>query len=524
MLGARGRERPLSERWSDESVFRDWMTLLARRRVMVIAAIVVVPAIAFVVSHQQQRLYQSTATVLVNEQSPADAAVELNAQTASPPDRYAATQAALARVGTVAEIAVASAGVPGKTAGGLLASSSVTASPTADLLSFAVTDPDPAVAQKLAGAYARAYTTYRRRLDVRALTSAVGDVQRRLATLRAAGQAKSPLYRQLTRNERNLEALQTLGTSGASAQVLGRPGSATQVQPKTIRNVALGMLVGIALGVALAFLREALDTRVRSADEVRDRLGLPLLGHVPPPEPGLNGSGLATLSAPAGAGAEAFRILRTTLDITRLQHDVASIVITSTTAGEGKSTTAANLAVTLARSGRHVILLDLDLRQPGVDRFFDLDGRPGLTSVAVGEAGMADVLSVIDVHPESPVADSGLLEVVKVGAAPPDPGEFLSSAFVTEAVHVLARRCDVLLIDSPPMLAVGDAMAIATSADAVVVVTELNEIRRVTLAEARRILQSCPARKLGFIATGSEGGSGYGYGYGANGHRDAGRV
>jgi capsular exopolysaccharide synthesis family protein len=298
------------------------------------------------------------------------------------------------------------------------------------------------------------------------------------------------------------------------------------VQPKTTRNVALGLLIGIALGVALAFLREALDTRVRTADEVRDRLGLPLLGHVPPPDPHLNGSGLAALSEPAGAGAEAFRILRTSLDITRLQHDVASIVITSTTQGEGKSTTAANLAVTLARSGRHVILLDLDLRQPGVDRFFDLAGRPGLTSVAAGDATMADALNIVDVHSDSAVTDTGILEVVKVGPAPPDPGEFLSSRFVTEAVRALARRCDLLLIDSPPMLAVGDAMAIATAADAVVVVTELNAIRRVTLAETRRILETCPAQKLGFIATGSERTPGYSYGYGyrSNGRKDASHV
>ncbi len=504
----------MTERWSDESVFRDWVAMLVRRRMMVLAAIVVVPVIALLVSHQQQRLYQSTATVLVNEQSPADAVSVLNAQTLSPPDRYAATQAALARVGAVAEIAVESAGVPGKTAGGLLASSSVTANPTADLLSFSVTDPDPAVAQTLANAYAKAFTTYRRALDVRGLAAAIADVQRRLATLRVAGQGGSPLYLQLTGNERNLESLQTLESAGSSAQVVGHGGPGTQVQPKTTRNVALGVLVGIALGVALAFLREALDTRVRSADEVRDRLGMPLLGHVPRPDPGLNGRGLAALSEPAGAGAEAFRILRTSLDITRLEHDVASIVITSTAEGEGKSTTAANLAVTLARSGRHVILLDLDLRQPGVDRFFDLDGRPGLTSVAAGEVGMADVLSVIDVHPESAVADTGILEVVKVGAAPPDPGEFLSSTFVSEAVGALAKRCDVLLIDSPPMLAVGDAMAIATRADAVVVVTELNEIRRVTLTETRRILEGCPARKLGFIATGSNGASGYAYGDG----------
>jgi tyrosine-protein kinase len=486
---------------------------------MVIAAIVVVPLIAFVVSHRQLPLYQSTATVLVNEQSPVDAVTVLGAQAPSPPDRYAATQAALARVGTVAEIAVESARVPGTTAGGLLASSSVTANPTADLLSFSVTSPDPALAQTLANAYAKAFTTYRRRLDVRALTTAIADVQRHLATLRAAGQGGSPLYLQLEGNERNLESLQTLQSAGSSAQVVGHAGPGTQVQPKTTRNVALGVLVGIALGVGLAFLRETLDTRVRSADEVGDRLGLPLLGHVPRPDGHLNGN-LAALSEPTGAGAEAFRILRTSLDITRLQNDVASIVITSTTEGEGKSTTAANLAVTLARSGRHVILLDLDVRQPGVDRFFDLADRPGLTRVAAGEATMAEALSVVDVHPGSVVADNGILEVVKVGPAPPDPGEFLSSTFVTEAVHALAKRCDVLLIDSPPMLAVGDAMVIATSADAVVVVTELNAIRRLTLAETRRILESCPARKLGFIATGGDSGSGYGYRYRSNGHKE----
>ncbi len=368
----------MSERWSDESVFRDWVAVLVRRRLMVVAAVVVVPVIAFAVSHLQQALYESTATVLVNEQSPTGVALDLNSQATSPPDRYAATQAALARVGAVAQLAVGTAGVPGETAGELLASSTVTANPNADLLAFAVTDPDPAVAQKLATAYAQAYTVYRRRLDVHALTAAISDVQRRLATLTAAGESSSPLFHQLTRNEGDLQALQTLRSVGSSAVVVGAAGSATQVQPKTTRNVALGILVGIALGIALAFLRETMDTRVRSADEVRDRLGLPLLGHVPPPEPGLNGNGLAALSEPAGAGAEAFRILRTSLDITRLQHDVASIVITSTTQGEGKSTTAANLAVTLARSGRHVILLDLDLRQPGVDRFFDLDGRPGL--------------------------------------------------------------------------------------------------------------------------------------------------
>jgi capsular exopolysaccharide synthesis family protein len=502
----------VSEQWNDESAFRGWLSLLVRQRWIVLAAVVVVPLIAFWVSRSQQPLYEASATVLVNEQNQAAGILNLNSSAASPPDRYAATQAALARVRAVAELAVKAAGVPGRTAAGLLASSSVSANPSADLLTFSVTDPDPAVARELATAYATQFRVYRRRLDTGVLSASIADVARRLAALAAAGQRGSPLYRQLTGESRDLQAMQTLEASGASAVVVGPAGSTTQVQPRTTRNVALGILVGLALGIGLAFLREAFDTRVRSAGEVRERLGLPLLGHLPRPDRPVAGAHtLTTLAEPAGAGAEAFRILKTSLDISRLQHHVGSIVVTSTSAGEGKSTTVANLAVILARSGRHVILVDLDLRNPHLDRFFDLDGQPGLTSVAVGDAELADALCIVDVHPELPVADGGLLEVVRVGVPPPDPGEFLSSAFVTDALAALADRCDVLLIDTPPLLAVGDAMTIATRTDGLILVAGLNRVHRANLAETRRVLEACPALKLGFVATGSDGGGVYGY-------------
>ncbi|HEY3764929.1 MAG TPA: polysaccharide biosynthesis tyrosine autokinase, partial [Gaiellales bacterium] len=443
-----------------------------------------------------------------------DPALNINSTPASPPDRYAATQAVLARVGTVVQLATTNAHVPGHTATGLLANSSVSANPNADLLTFSVTDPVPAVAERLATAYATAFTVYRRRLDTGTVADAMANVQRRLAALTAAGQSRSPLARSLDGTLRDLEAMQTLAASGTSAQVVGAAGSTSQVQPRTTRNVALGLIVGIALGIGLAFLREAFDTRVRSADELGARLNLPLLGHVPRPDRLLSEApALVTLADPAGAGAEAFRILKTSIDISRLQHEVGSIMVTSTREGEGKSTTVANLAVILARSGRHVILVDLDLRHPRIDTFFDLDGQPGLTSVAIGEAELGEALCIVDVHPEHPVADGGLLEVVRVGVAPADPGEFLSSRFVTDAMAALAERCDVLLIDTPPMLAVGDAMTIATRADAVVLIAELHEVRRASLAETRRMLDACPARKLGFIATGSNGASAYGYGY-----------
>jgi capsular exopolysaccharide synthesis family protein len=493
------------EHAQDESPFREWLSLLSRQRWVVVATVTAATLAAFAVSRSEQRLYQASASVLVNEQNPTVAALNLASTPSSPPDRYAATQAALARVGQVARMTVAAARVQGLSAGELLAASSVSANPTADLLVFSVTDPDPAVARKLATAYARQFTVYRRQLDTSAITAGLIDVQRRLDRLEVLGEGDSSLARQLTSTMHQLEGLQALAASGSSAIPVGGAGEASVVQPRTTRNVALGVLAGLALGVALAFLRDALDPRVRSEDDLREQLGLPVLGRIPRRTgPASSNGRLAALAEPAGANAEAFRILKTNLSNSQRQHGVSSIVVTSTGEGEGKSTTVANLAVTLARAQRRVALVDLDLRHPGIDSLFGLAGRPGITSVAAGEMTLADVLNEIDVRPDAP-ADGGQLQVLTVGPAPPDPGELLSSAFVANVLFALKRRSDVLLIDSPPILSVGDAMSIATQTDALLLVVDVNTVRRETLAEARRMLEACPARALGLVATGWDG-------------------
>ena len=488
----------------DESVLRDWLSVLRRQKWILLLPVVVVPLIALVASHGRQHLYQASADVLVNQQNPTAAALNLNTNIATPPDRYAATQASLARLGTVVQMAVNAANVPHRTAAGLLANSSVSANLNVDLLKFSVTDPIPAVARRLANAYAKQFTVWRRQLDTAALSTAVADARRKLKAIEAAGNSGSPLFLRLSSRERDLEELQTLQAAGSSAVVVGSAGGTSLVQPKTRRDLLLGMIVGLALGVVLAFLRESLDTRVRSADELRARLGVPLLGQVSRPDRrAARAQQLVTLSEPAGSGTESFRILMNNLEISQLQHRAGSIVVTSTTRDEGKSTTAANLAVILARSGRHVVLLDLDLRRPSIARLFGLGDRPGLTSVA-GGARLGDVLKVVDVHPDGATPDAGVLEVVTVGAAPLDPGGFLLSSFVSDALADLARRCDVLLIDTPPVLAVGDAMTVAAHADALILVAGVNQVRRATVDETRRVLEACPTPKLGVIATAGE--------------------
>ena len=493
----------MSEQSGDESVLRDWLSVLSRQRRIVLLAVCVTPLLAFVASQTQQRLYEASATVLLNAQNPTSAeSLNLSASPPPTPDRYAATQARLARVGAVAAPALRAPGLPDRTAAALLANSSVSANPADDLLTFTVADPVPSVAKRLANAYARSFTAYRHQLDIAALSAALRGARRKLDEIVAAGGGESALFRRLEETQHDLEDLQTLQAAASSATLVGRADRASLEQPKTKRNVMLGVIVGLALGIALAFLREALDTRVHSADELRELLGVPLLGQVPKPaRPLAPDKRLATLADPSGPSTEAFRILKANLEISQLEHHAGSIAFTSASEDEGGSMTAANLAVTLARSDRRVILADLNLRHPSVARLFGLRERPGLTGVAVG-VPLVDALTRVDVQPDRPRAIAGTLEVLTVGRPPPDPGEFLESSAVAEALEVLAKRCDVLLIVAPPLLAAGDAMTIASHADALILVAEVDRVRRETLVETRRVLERCPTFTLGAIATG----------------------
>jgi Mrp family chromosome partitioning ATPase len=162
------------------------------------------------------------------------------------------------------------------------------------------------------------------------------------------------------------------------------------------------------------------------------------------------------------------------------------------------------------------MLVDLDLRKPSVDTFFGLEGRPGLTNVVLGDVTATDALVPVDL--DGPNAsrngdsngrvsswrDDGLLLVLPAGPLPPDPGEFIGSRRLSDTLVQLRRKVDLLLIDSPPLLRVGDAMRLSSFADGVILMTHLNLIRRGTLAETRRLLETMPVRKLGFVVTGSQ--------------------
>jgi Mrp family chromosome partitioning ATPase len=510
--------------------------VLRRRKWIILVAAFLVPAGALAVSFQQSPRYRGSAEVLLSRQNLAAALTNTqDATTYQQPERLVETQAQVARIPRVADETLRAAGVMGRSPQAFLESSSVSARPNADLLEFTVTDRSRRIAERLAGEYARQFTIYRRKLDTAAIRRARSEVRARIANLEKADDRGSPLYTRLVDKEQELATIEALQTS--NAYVLRSGEQAERVQPRPVRNGVLGLALGLVLGVAFAFLWEALDTRVRSADEIAERLGLPLLARLAePPKRIRRENRLVMLAQPAGVHAEAFRMLRTNFEFTNLECGARLVMVTSAVETEGKSTTVANLAVAFARAGKRVVLVDLDLRRPFLADLFDLDHhRPGITDVALAHAKLDDAIVSITLTENGGAGGAqgnghrsvdGLLEVLAAGAIPPNAGEFVGTKAVGDIFKALAKRADVVLIDAPPLLHVGDALALSARVDAIVLVSRLSIVRRPMLSEVRRLLEASPAPALGFVLTGADLEDAYDYAgyYPYRGYAQADRI
>jgi Mrp family chromosome partitioning ATPase len=513
------------------STLRDYLVVLRRRKWTVISAVILVPAAALAFSLTQQAKYEGSAQVLLSQQDLSNQLTGTPQINNDPADRQAQTQASLARVPAVAERAIARAKVH-MTPEAFLQASSVTAGTNSDILTLNVTNHNPALASRLATAYAHAYVAYRLEQDTKPIETALTGVLAQIEGLPKTG----ALYNSLQDKATQLRTLAALKSANASVVKQAQP--AVQTAPKTSRNLILGVILGLFLGVGLAFLRESLDTRVHSAEAVGETLHLPLLARLPEPDKKLRSADeLVMVADPTGVQAEAFRMLRTNVEFSALGKEAKMIMVTSATEQEGKSTTISNLAVAMARAGQHVVLIDLDLRRPYVDRFFDLGGRPGLTQVALGSAQLGEAIARIPLEggdltarpqgfsengngngnghaQEARRRAIGALDVLPSGPIPPDPGEFVGTARLAEILEHIRSHADVVLVDAPPLLSVGDGLTLSAKVDAILVVTRMDAMRRPILGELHRLLETTPAHKLGFVVTGAEAEEGYGYGYG----------
>lgn len=501
------------------STVRDYLAVLRRHARVALIPIVLLPIATVFLSLRQQPLYEASAQVFLRQQNLAATLAGVpDYSVFQDPSSFAQTQVDLAQSPTVARRTIRAVGRAGDDA--LLARSSVSASANGDLLSFSVTLPDRALAPKLASSYAREYTIYRHELDTASVSRARAQLKTRLDSLRAAGNEGTALYKSLLAKDQQLQTLQTLQTDNAF--VFRSGDGAAQVQPRPARNGIIGLGLGLVLGIGAAFLAHALDTRIRSANELSARLGLPLLGRIPPPSRRARDEwDPAMLTDPSSGQAEAFRMLRTNLEFANLERGARTIMLTSAVEGEGKSTTAVNLALALARRGLRVALLDLDLRRSAIARFFDLNEQPGATDVALGHAFLEEALRPVAIPGADGVetfnggvrgALQGVLNVLTAGPTPPDPGEFVETSVVTDLLAGLADRFEMVLVDAPPLLYVNDALALSAKVDGLMLVARLSSLRRPMLAEIERVLAACPSAKLGLVVTGIEPYEQYGYG------------
>jgi tyrosine-protein kinase Etk/Wzc len=270
------------------------------------------------------------------------------------------------------------------------------------------------------------------------------------------------------------------------------------ISPNRKRAITYSGLVGLLLGFALAFALDRLDDSVKSPDELRDHLELPLLGLIPAirAERGSRRTADATVGRllthadPRSPVAEAYRSMRTNLAFARAQQSPQAIVVASPGPADGKSTTVANLAITFAQQGQRTLLIDADLRRAVLDKAFDVPRSPGLTEVIIGEIPLADV-----VH-ETGVPN---LSIVASGRFPPNPAELLGSARMQEILQDAKAHFDVVLLDSPPLLAVTDAAVLSTMVDGVVLVIRTERTKREAVRRALGHIRSVRGRLLGAV-------------------------
>ncbi len=267
---------------------------------------------------------------------------------------------------------------------------------------------------------------------------------------------------------------------------------ASPVSPKVPLIGTFGLLAGLAFGIALALVREQLDDRLRGRTDLEERLGVPVLVVVPS-VPGWSKRKdvkLIAVSEPKSAVAESYRTLRTSILFTAAQRGVHNIMVVSAAAGEGKTTTAANLAVVLADAGKRVVLLSCDLRKPRIHEFFDLGNDVGVSNVLAGEITPRDAL-------RNPGRDNLLL--MASGPVPGAPAELLQSEQMGELIDDLRDASDFVVIDTAPVLLVADALALAPLVDGVLFVADAQNTSRAAVTQARDQLEQLGARVIGAV-------------------------
>jgi capsular polysaccharide biosynthesis protein len=368
---------------------RDWKLALL--------PIVLIPVATYILASNGSPRYQAAASVLLNRGNLANSVIGASDPTQSETDAdVVATQLQVAQSTAVLTRAVQLIGRPASSARQLASNSSVAPSGTSLVITFSVDEATPNLAQRLANAYAHAYVAYRHQIDSQPYTAALQAVQAKVAQLRSAGGAGSQaVVNSLASREEQLVTLETLQVGNVS--VLSQAATAAQIAPRSTKDTALALLIAIVLGLGAVLGKDAFDTRVRNQEAISEFSDVPVIGSLPTPS--TRWPSVDQLVQPGSHYSNAVAITRANLGFAFVGDRHGIVVVTSSLPSEGKTTTTVNLAISLARSGRRVAVVDLDLRRPTVAEFIPNPPRRGFTDVVLGTTTLKDVMCDVDLGP-----------------------------------------------------------------------------------------------------------------------------
>ncbi len=484
---------------------RDVVSVVVRRRWLVVVAAVSAGVVSLVLTAFQTPVYEATAEVLIEsagedglfeDQLSAD---DRSIRTETEVIEREAVQARVQRDLSLDELPPeAEAEEVGDT----------------DLISITVRDANPTNAAIYADAYAMAFIEERRERSVEQLLAATAEVQAAIDELQAEIDAldaddpqRAPLIGQQASFSTLLDQLRVdaaLRTGGA-AMVRSAEVPTDPVEPTPWRTAALAMGVGLLIGLGAAFVVEHLDDRVRTERDLRRVTNRPVLTAIP--DDAVVDDRPLAVTDPTHPSLEAYRGLRANLQFLGLDRPMKVVQVTSASAGEGKTTVAANLAVILAQAGHEVALVDADLRRPRIHVAFALSSRPGVTELLLGtDAG--------EVVKHVTVEGGHRLAVFTSGDVPSNPGEMLTRARAEALFGELSRRYDYVVVDSPPVLPVSDAVSLSGAVDGVLLVAQAGRIGGDDTAEALSRLERVGAHVLGVVLNRTSGARRSPYSYG----------
>jgi capsular exopolysaccharide synthesis family protein len=467
------------------------------RRRWLIATSVVICCVAIAVIHQKTtaKSYAATASVAFQSGTLTDSALQVTPTGGSEPQREVDTEVLIAHSPEVAEGVRRELKTPAS-AEALLRLVQVEAAPNTDVLNMVATTGNAAESAKLANAFATQYIAFRTKSELESIEAASSKLQQQISVLPAKSLERTTLEASLQR----LSGLRAVAGSGAN--IIGRASAPTAPTGKSLSTtVLLGLIAGIALALSCVLLIEALDRRIRTLEECEGEYRLPALASVPQSAFRADGKGASN------EALESFRVLRSALDFAAVTRRLDTLLVTSAIAGEGKTTTAIELARVIALTGRKVVLLELDLRRPTFQQHFKLADSGGLAAALTEAVALPELLV-------QPIEELPQLSMLPAGRLPHNPSELLSSESMVRVISELAHRSEIVIIDAPPLNPVADTQVLLNNPaiHATLVVARVNHVKRDQVRRAKGILTRHMIEPVGLVLTGVSDEDLYGYG------------